>query len=74
MANLGRNYCAAYHSLKVIGNVGPSDLVLVTGSTGGVGMATVELAKAMGCKVISRRERRIEKGLIARHGGCGRRT
>ena len=53
VANIGRNYCAAYHSLKVIGNVGPSDLVLVDGSSGGVGMATVELAKAMGAKVIA---------------------
>ncbi|KAL7540919.1 hypothetical protein ACHAXR_010481 [Thalassiosira sp. AJA248-18] len=53
VANIGRNYCAAYHSLKVIGNVGPTDLVLVDGASGGVGMATVELAKAMGAKVIA---------------------
>jgi len=53
VANIGRNYCAAYHSLKVIGDVGPDDLVLVDGASGGVGMATVELAKAMGCKVIA---------------------
>lgn len=53
VANIGRNYCAAYHSLKVIGNVGPNDLVLVDGASGGVGMATVELAKAMGAKVIA---------------------
>lgn len=53
VANLGRNYCAAYHSLKVIGNVGPDDLVLVDGASGGVGMATVELAKAMGAAVIA---------------------
>ena len=53
VANIGRNYCAAYHSLKVIGNAGPSDLVLITGSSGGVGMAAIELAKAMGAKVIA---------------------
>lgn len=53
VANIGRNYCAAYHSLKVIGNVSSSDLILVTGASGGVGMATVELGKAMGCKVIA---------------------
>ena len=53
VANVGRNYCAAYHSLKVIGDAGPDDLVLVTGSSGGVGMATIELAKAMGCTVIA---------------------
>ena len=49
----GRNYCAAYHCLKVIGNVGSDDLVLVDGASGGVGMATVELANAMGAKVIA---------------------
>lgn len=53
VANIGRNYCAAYHSLKVIGNIGPNDLVLIDGASGGVGMATVELAKAMGAKVIA---------------------
>lgn len=53
VANIGRNYCAAYHSLKVIGDVGPGDLVLVDGASGGVGMATVELAKAMGARVIA---------------------
>lgn len=52
-ANVGRNYFAAYHSLKTIGSVGPSSLVLVDGASGGVGMATIELAKAMGAKVIA---------------------
>jgi NADPH:quinone reductase-like Zn-dependent oxidoreductase len=68
VANLGRNYCAAYHSLKVIGNVGPNDLVLVDGASGGVGMATVELAKAMGAKVIagvSTQEKGTLPGLLA---------
>ncbi|CAJ1934941.1 unnamed protein product [Cylindrotheca closterium] len=52
-ANIGRNYFAAYHSLKTIGNIGPSSLVLVDGASGGVGMATIELCKAMGAKVIA---------------------
>jgi NADPH:quinone reductase len=52
-SNIGRNYFAAYHSLKIIGNVGPESLVLVDGASGGVGMATIELAKAMGAKVIA---------------------
>jgi NADPH2:quinone reductase len=52
-ANLGRNYFASYHSLKVIGDVGENSLVLVDGASGGVGMATIELAKAMGAKVIA---------------------
>ena len=52
-ANVGRNYFAAYHSLKIIGEVGDGDLVLVDGASGGVGMAAVGLAKAMGAKVIA---------------------
>ena len=52
-ANLGRNFFSAYHSLKVIGEVGPGNLVLVDGASGGVGMAAVQLAKAMGAQVIA---------------------
>jgi NADPH:quinone reductase-like Zn-dependent oxidoreductase len=52
-ANIGRNFFAAYHSLKDIGEVGPGDLVLVDGASGGVGMASIELAKAMGAQVIA---------------------
>jgi NADPH2:quinone reductase len=52
-ANLGRNFFPAYHSLKVLGDVQAGDLVLVDGASGGVGMAAVELAKAMGATVIA---------------------
>ena len=52
-ANIGRNFFSAYHSLKVIGEVGDGDLVLVDGASGGVGMAAIELAKAMGARVIA---------------------
>ncbi len=52
-ANLGRNFFPAYHSLKVLGEVKPGDLVLVDGASGGVGMAAVGLAKAMGAQVIA---------------------
>ena len=52
-ANLGRNFFAAYHSLKIIGGVGAGSLVLVDGASGGVGMAAIELAKAMGALVIA---------------------
>lgn len=47
--------CIQDHSLKNIGKItrnNPS-LVLVDGASGGVGMATVELAKALGSKVIA---------------------
>lgn len=85
LSNIGRNYFAAYHSLKTIGKLPervleiqqyndkvikningtrtskyqqqrqklPPPLVLVDGASGGVGMATIELAKAMGATVIA---------------------
>lgn len=60
-ANIGRNYFAAYHALVEVGQLDPSPsafanaskIVLVTGASGGVGMATIELAKAMGCIVVA---------------------
>jgi NADPH2:quinone reductase len=52
-SNIGRNFFSAYHSLKIIGEVGEGDLVLVDGASGGVGMAAIELAKAMGAQVIA---------------------
>ncbi len=60
-ANVGRNYFAAYHALVEVGQICPSaslstnhsKIVLVTGASGGVGMATIELAKAMGCIVVA---------------------
>jgi NADPH:quinone reductase-like Zn-dependent oxidoreductase len=52
-ANLGRNFFASFHSLRTIGQVDEKSLVLVDGASGGVGMATIELAKAMGAKVIA---------------------
>ena len=52
-ANLGRNFFPAYHSLKTLGHITAGDLVLVDGASGGVGMAAIELAKAMGAQVIA---------------------
>ena len=52
-ANLGRNFFPAFHSLRVLGEVQAESLVLVDGASGGVGMAAVELAKAMGATVIA---------------------
>ena len=52
-ANLGRNFFPAYHSLKILGEVTAGSLVLVDGASGGVGMAAVELARAMGAQVIA---------------------
>ena len=52
-ANLSRNYFSAYHSLRVLGEVKIGQIVLVDGASGGVGLAAIQLAKAMGAKVIA---------------------
>lgn len=70
-ANLGRNFFAANHSLKIIGNVGSNSLVLVDGASGGVGMATVELAKAMGARVIAGVSS-LEKTVLPTYAGADR--
>jgi len=45
-------YLTAYQALTMWGPLPPSAVVLVTGASGGVGVATVQLARAMGHTVI----------------------
>jgi len=51
-AALGVPYCTAYRALFQRTNARPGETVLVHGATGGVGIATVELAHARGLMVI----------------------
>jgi len=46
-------YMTAYHGLKDKAALTPGKTVLVLGASGGTGMAAVELAKAMGARVIA---------------------
>lgn len=46
-------YATSYHALKDRANLKAGETVLVLGAAGGVGLATVQLAKAMGAKVIA---------------------
>lgn len=46
-------YGTSYHALKQRANIQPGETLLVLGASGGVGLATVELGKAMGAKVIA---------------------
>ena len=50
-AALPTAYMTAYHMLRRA-NVGPNDLVFVPGATGGVGVASVQLAGVFGAKTI----------------------
>ena len=51
-AALGVPYCTAYRALFQRATTRPGETVLVHGATGGVGIASVELAHARGCRVI----------------------
>ncbi len=46
-------YATSYHALKQSANIQPGDTALVLGAAGGVGITAVEIAKAMGARVIA---------------------
>lgn len=46
-------YGTSYFALKTCADVKPDERVLVLGAAGGVGLAAVELAQAMGCSVVA---------------------
>lgn len=52
-AAMGAAYSTAYTGLVELGGLQPGQSVLVHGASGGVGLAAVDLAKALGAKVIA---------------------
>ena len=52
-ASLGAAYLTAYVALVRLGRMRPSEWVLVHGATGGVGLAALDLARALGAKAIA---------------------
>ncbi len=52
-AAMGAAYSTAYTGLVELGRLRPDQWVCVHGASGGVGLAAVDLAKAMGAKVIA---------------------
>jgi NADPH2:quinone reductase len=52
-ASVGTAYLTAYVSLVRRARVEPGEWVLVHGAAGGVGLACVDLAKVLGCRVIA---------------------
>jgi NADPH2:quinone reductase len=53
VAALSLAYTTAYHALVHRGGVRPDETVLVLGAAGGVGIAAIQVAKALGAKVIA---------------------
>ena len=45
------NYCTAFHGFNYCGNLKEEENVLILGAGGGVGMAAIDVAKAMGARV-----------------------
>lgn len=52
-AGFAVTYGTSYHALKQSAGLQPGETVLVLGAAGGVGITAVELAKAMGARVIA---------------------
>jgi NADPH2:quinone reductase len=52
-AGVGTAYLTAYVALVRLANLQPDEWVVVHGATGGVGLAAVDLAKALGARVIA---------------------
>ena len=47
------NYCTAYHGFNYCGGLKEKETALILGASGGVGIAAIDIAKAMGATVIA---------------------
>jgi NADPH2:quinone reductase len=52
-AAFGITYATAIHAFRECGRLQPGEIVLSLGAAGGVGLASIEVAKAMGARVIA---------------------
>lgn len=68
-AAMGLVYLTAHFALVERGGLKPGETVLVTGAAGGVGLAAVQLAKALGAIVLASVSSE-EKAAVARDGGA----
>ena len=53
LAGFTNNYSTSYHSLKDIAKLQPGERLCVLGAAGGIGIAAIELGKAMGATVVA---------------------
>jgi len=65
------NYCTALHGLDHCGRLSSGELVLVLGASGGVGMAAIDVAKAMGATVIAAASTREKRDACIKTGADG---
>jgi NADPH:quinone reductase len=61
-------YGTSYYGLKDRGHLKPGETLLVLGAAGGVGLAAVELGKAMGARVVAAASSKEKVDLAKAHG------
>lgn len=62
------SYCTALYGLRDCGAVQPGEHVLVLGAAGGVGMAAIDVARAMGARVIAAASTAAKRAAAAARG------
>lgn len=62
------SYCTALYGLENCGALKPGETVLVLGAAGGVGMAAIDVAKAMGARVIAAASSEEKRAAAKAHG------
>jgi len=67
-AALTLTYGTAYHALADRGAVQPGEKILVLGASGGVGLAAIEVGKALGARVIAAASSDEKLAVCAAHG------
>lgn len=67
-AAISMAYGTSHHALKQRANLQPGETLLVLGASGGVGLAAVELGKAMGARVIAAASSEEKLDIARRHG------
>ena len=67
-ASLPLNYITAMHALKDRGAVAQGETVLVFGAAGGVGSAGIQVAKALGARVIAAASTEEKRAFALAHG------
>jgi NADPH2:quinone reductase len=62
------NYCTAYHGLTYCGNLKRGERVLILGAAGGVGVAAIDVAKALGATVIAAASTEEKRAACLKYG------
>jgi NADPH2:quinone reductase len=65
---LAMTYGTAYHALADRAALKPGETILVLGASGGVGLASVEVAKALGARVIAAASSAAKLAVCREHG------